>query len=281
MKKLFIILGLSIFLGTGLNQAAQAYSTEGTMYYNEGLDQYSSGEYSKAIQSFKNATAKDPDFVDAYYNLGALFEYLKSYHSAIAAFSKINQLDPKDTETVLKLSELYFKVGNYERALFYVTKVKDTDAYFGKAKVLKNQIVIASQKQDAKNALTTVNTASETNKSIIDKFSGPTGIAIDSSGVLYVASYTDSCIYKVLPGGQSQLYSKSPLLGGPIGLAFDSMDNLYVANYAKNNILKINKAGQVYTFMDKITNPYYLTVKGNYMYITEQGNNTVIKYKLY
>ena len=84
-----------------------------------------------------------------------------------------------------------------------------------------------------------------------------------------------------MPNGQSQLYSKSPQLGGPIGLAFDSMDNLYVANYAKNNILKINKAGQIYTFMDKITNPYYLIVKGSYMYITEQGNNTVIKYKLY
>ncbi|MEI3254216.1 MAG: hypothetical protein V8R83_02720 [Candidatus Gastranaerophilaceae bacterium] len=84
-----------------------------------------------------------------------------------------------------------------------------------------------------------------------------------------------------MPNGQSQLFSKSPLLGGPIGLAFDSMDNLYVANYAKSNILKINKAGQVYTFMNKITNPYYLIIKGNYMYITEQGNNTVIKYKLY
>ena len=48
-------------------------------------------------------------------------------------------------------------------------------------------------------------------------------------------------------------------------------DSLYVANYAKSNILKINKAGQVYTFMNKITNPYYLIIKGNYMYITEQG----------
>ena len=84
-----------------------------------------------------------------------------------------------------------------------------------------------------------------------------------------------------MPNGQSYLYTKNPALGGPIGLAFDAMDNLYVANYAKNNILKINKAGQVYTFMANITNPYYLIIKGNMMYITEQGNNTVIKYKLY
>lgn len=281
MKKLLIALGLSLILGAGFAHTAQAYSTEGAMYYNEGLDLYSRGEYSKAIQSFKTAIEKDPDFVDAYYNLGALFEYLKSYNSAIACFSKINQLDPNDSETIVKLAELYYRVGNYERALFYVTKIKDTDDFYGKANNLKNQIVIAQQKIAAKSSLANVNTASEANKKIVDKFSGPTGLAMNSQGVLYVASYTDNCIYKVMPNGQTQLYTKSNLLGGPIGLAFDSMDNLYVANYAKNNILKINKAGQIYTFMSNVTNPYYLIIKGNTMYITEQGNNTVIKYTLY
>ena len=280
MKKLFILLGLTLLLGAGAN-ATFAYSTEGAMYYNEGLDYYSRGEYGKAIDSFKQAVAKDPDFVDAYYNMGALFEYLKSYQSAISCYSKINQLDPNDKETVLKLAELYYKLNNYERALFYITKINEKDDLYSKAKNLKNQIVVASQKAAAKNALANVNTANDAYRSVVDKFSGPTGLAMDSRGILYVASYTDNSIYKIMPNGQTQLYSKAPQLGGPIGLAFDSMDNLYVANYANNNILKINKAGQVYTFMTKITNPYYLIIKGNYMYITEQGNNTVIKYKLY
>lgn len=281
MKKVFLVLGLSLILGAGFANTAQAYSTEGAMYYNEGLDLYSRGEYSKAIQSFKTAIQKDPDFVDAYYNLGALFEYLKSYNSAISCFSKINQLDPNDSETVLKLAELYYRVGNYERALFYVTKIKDTDDFYGRAKSLKNQIVVAEQKQAAKSSLANVNQAVEANKKVLDKFSGPTGIAINSQGVVFVASYTDNSIYKIMPNGQTQLYTKSNMLGGPIGLAFDSLDNLYVANYAKNNILKINKAGQIYTFMSGITNPYYLIIKGNDLYITEQGNNTVLRYKLY
>ena len=281
MKRLFIILGLSLFLGVGFANTAQAYSTEGAMYYNEGLDLYSKGEYAKAIQAFKTAVAKDPDFIDAYYNMGALFEYLKSYNSAIACFSKINQLDPNDSETIVKLAELYYNIGNYERALFYITKIKDTDDFYGKAKSIKNQIVVAQQKAAAKSSLANVNTANEANKKIIDKFSGPTGLAMNSQGVLFVASYTDNSIYKIMPNGQTYLYSKSPMLGGPIGLAFDSMDNLYVANYAKNNILKINKAGQVYTFIKNVTNPYYLIINNDNLYITEQGNNTVIRYKLY
>ncbi len=281
MKKIFITLGLTLLLGIGAAGSAIAYSTEGAMYYNEGLDYYSRGEYGKAIQSFKSAVAIDPDFVDAYYNMGSLFEYLKSYQSAIASYTKINQLDPDDMEVVLKLAELYYKVGNTERALFYVTKIKEGDDLYSRAASLKNQIVVASQRAEAKSSLNNVNTANSSNRSVIDKFSGPTGLAVDSKGVLYVASYTDNSIYKITPNGQSQLFSKSPLLGGPIGLAFDSMDNLYVANYTKNNILKINKAGKVYTFMNNITNPYYLIIKGGNMYITEQGNNTVVKYKLY
>lgn len=281
MKKIFITLGLTLLLGVSAAGSAFAYSTEGAMYYNEGLDFYERGEYSKALESFKSAVAIDPDFIDAYYNMGSLFEYLKSYQSAIACYTKINQLDPDDMEVVLKLAELYHKVGNSERALFYVTKIKEGDDLYSRAASLKNQIVVAAQREEAKSSLNNINTANSANRKVVNKFSGPTGLAVDSKGVLYVASYSDNCIYKVMPNGQSQLFSKSPLLGGPIGLAFDSMDNLYVANYTQNNILKINKAGKIYTFMNNITNPYYLIIQNGNMYISEQGNNTVIKYKLY
>lgn len=278
MKKLWILFGLFFCLCTN---AAFSYSTESAMYYNEGLDLYQNGEYSRAIESFKQAVAKEPDFVDAYYNLGAIYEYLKSYQSAIACFSKIHQLQPKDSETILKLAELYNKVGNSEKALFFINKIPEDDQFYTKAKTLKQQYTTAYQRERAKQTLSSVNKANELNKSVVNKFSGPTGIAINSQGILFVASYTDNSIYRVMPNGQSYLFSKSPMLGGPIGLAFDSNDNLYVANYDKNNILKINKGGQIFVFMDKITNPYYLVIRGNSLYISEQGNNTVVKYKLY
>ena len=281
MKKSFIILGLALLMSTAFGSIASAYTTEGAMYYNEGLDYYTKGEYSKAIQAFKTAVEKDPDFIDAYYNMGSLYEFMKSYNSAIACFSKIHQLDPNDSENTIKLAELYQRVGNSERALFYLSKIKDTDEQFGRAKNLKSQIVLAAQKAAAKNALVNNNTAIAANKTIINKFAGPTGLAMNSEGVLFVASYSENCIYKIYPNGQTQMFSKNPQLGGPIGLAFDAMDNLYVANYAKNNILKINKAGQVFTFMQNITNPYYLFIKDNNLFISEQGSNTVVKYKLY
>lgn len=281
MKKLFIILGLTLLIGTCGANLAQAYSTEGAMHYNEGLDYYTKGEYAKAIQSFKIAVEKDPEFIDAYYNMGSLYEFMKSYNSAIACFSKIYQLDPNDAENTIKLAELYQRIGNSERALFYISKIKDSDEQFGRANALKTQIVAAAQKAAAKNALTTNNKAIAANTVVINKFSGPTGLAMNSEGTLFVASYSENCIYKIYPNGQTQMFTKDPQLGGPIGLAFDAMDNLYVANYAKNNILKINKAGQIFTFMNNITKPYYLIIKDNNLFISEQGQNTVVKYKLY
>ena len=72
MKKIFITLGLTLLLGVSAAGTALAYSTEGAMYYNEGLDLYEKGEYGKAIESFKSAVAVDPDVVHAYYNMGSL-----------------------------------------------------------------------------------------------------------------------------------------------------------------------------------------------------------------
>ena len=278
MKKFLVLCGMLLCISGG---AAFAGPSEGGMYYNDGLDYYAKGEYTKAIESFKEAVAKDPTLVDGYYNLGSLFEYLKSYQTAIIYYTKVTQLDPNDMETVLKLAELYNRTGSYEKAMFYAGKIPADSEFAQRASQLKTIIQASAEKTEAKKIASATSTAKEANKTVINRFAGPTGVAMDSKGNLYVASYSDNCIYKVAPNGQTQLYSKSPMINGPIGLAVDSQDNLYVANYNKNNILKINKSGQIVIFMNRITNPYYLLIKGNNMYISEQGNNTVIKYRLY
>ena len=278
MKKFLVLCAMLL-----CTSAATVYAavSEGGMYYNDGLDYYAKGEYTKAIDSFKEAVAKDPTLVDGYYNLASLFEYLKSYQTAIIAYTKVMELDPNDLESVLKLAELYNRTGSFDKALLYANKIPADSQYAQQAAQLKTIIQTSAEKAEAKKIASATSTAKEANKTVINRFSGPTGVAMDSKGNLYVASYSDNSIYKVAPNGQTQLYSKSPMINGPIGLAVDSQDNLYVANYNKNNILKINKSGQIVIFMNRITNPYYLLIKGNNMYISEQGNNTVIKYKLY
>lgn len=108
-----------------------------------------------------------------------------------------------------KLAELYYKVGNTERALFYVNKITEKDDMYAKAKSLKNQIVLTAQKAAAKNALSTTNSAIAQNRSIVDKFSGPTGLAVDSKES-YMLQVTQTTAYTMLClRAKPALYQKS------------------------------------------------------------------------
>ena len=137
MKKFLVLCGMLLCISGG---AAFAGPSEGGMYYNDGLDYYAKGEYTKAIESFKEAVAKDPTLVDGYYNLGSLFEYLKSYQTAIIYYTKVTQLDPNDMETVLKLAELYNRTGSYEKAMFYAGKIPADSEFAQRASQLKTII---------------------------------------------------------------------------------------------------------------------------------------------
>ncbi|MBO7672254.1 tetratricopeptide repeat protein [bacterium] len=108
----------------------------------------------------------------------------------------------------------------------------------------------------------------------------PTGIATDEFGYLYVADYSDNAIFRITPTGEKIIYLKSPKIKGPIGLALDENGNMYIANYDGNNILKLSNSNQLTTFIENIDKPYYLYVSGNFLFISSQGNNNVLRYKL-
>jgi kumamolisin len=89
----------------------------------------------------------------------------------------------------------------------------------------------------------------------------PSGIALDSSGNLYIADYSNNAIREVTPGGtvttpygsksaaegSTNGSGNSALFNGPNGVAIDSSGNIYVADTANNLIRKIT-SGTVSTF---------------------------------
>ena len=89
-------------------------------------------------------------------------------------------------------------------------------------------------------------------------FWGPTGIAVDSSGTVYVADTMNHTIRKISPAGVVTTFAGQALTPGlddgvgtnafftnPQGLALDTNGNLYVAG--ANTIRKITPAGRVTT----------------------------------
>jgi uncharacterized repeat protein (TIGR02543 family) len=80
------------------------------------------------------------------------------------------------------------------------------------------------------------------------ELNNPAGVAVDSSGNLYIADFLNACIRKVDTSGKiSTIADTSNLnLGGPmIGVAVDSSGNVYSAFPMANTIGKVDTSGNV------------------------------------
>jgi len=91
-------------------------------------------------------------------------------------------------------------------------------------------------------------------------FNQPYGVAIDSSGNVYVAEFGNNLIRMVTQGGvvttvagtagvtgSADGTSTAAMFNGPIGIAVDGSGNLYVADSGNNTIRKITSSGVVTT----------------------------------
>src|SRR5437667_73792 len=92
------------------------------------------------------------------------------------------------------------------------------------------------------------------------RFAGPSGVAVDSAGNIYVADYGNHTIRKVTPAGvvttlagvagssgSADGTGSDARFNGPLGVAMDSADNVYVADSGNNTIRKVTPTGVVTT----------------------------------
>lgn len=279
ISKLLFIIVLGLFFQLGATSYGLASDNPFAIAkYNEGLTKFNKGYYSDAIRAFQAAITEDTKFIDAYFNLGCVYEYLDEYNNSIRAFSQVYALNPDDHEALLKLGQLYLKKGDRQKAGEYLNKIPSSSPFAREAGKYKLQVY-----NSPKSTVNHVQNAATNNirtPMTLGSFRAPTGLASDSSENLYIASFADNCIYRQTPQNVRNMFSRSTLINGPIGLVTDSRDNLYVANYNNNNILKITQGGEVSVFASKISKPYYLYIYKNQLHVSAQGTNSVLKFNL-
>ena len=260
-----------------LSTFAAEIPVDSRLDYNQGIDFYKLGMYERAIESFRSAIKTYPDYVDAYYNLGTVLEYLRQYSEAITIYKQVYLRNPNDYEVIYKLALMSSKVEDYTASAEYLALIPQTSGYYRQAQELAEQIkaktTLPPQKVNEKSKVAMVS-------GIYENILSPTGITTDNNGNIFVATFSDNSIIKITPDGKRQVFLKSSQISGPISLASDSIGNIYVSNYSANNVLKITPQGVVSVLVSKLDKPYGLHVQGNMLFITCQGSNSIFRQKI-
>lgn len=293
---------LSILIGT-MSMSYGAIATDAKLQYNKGIDYYQLGQLEESIDCFKKAVELDPNYIDAYYNLGSLLEYMRQDEAALGVFKQIILRKPDDYESVLKAARLSKKLGEFEKAKMYLSLIPKDTMIGQEATQLANAIdaeqisskadetptyeepeqktePITQQFQQQQAQTYTQASPDNNTTKIFTDITSPTGIATDTEGNLFVAGFSDNTIYKIGPDNKKIVYIKDNKIDGPIGLAVDSERNIYVANYNKNNVLKISNTGEITELIVDIQNPYCIYITENLLFVSSQGSNSVIRYRL-
>ena len=276
MKKLFILIA---FLLISKN-ICFATNTEALLQYNKGIDSYKNGQYNESIGAFRQAIKLDPNYIDAYYNLGSVLEYMQQYDAALVVFKQIIVRKPDDYDSVYKAAWLSSKLGESQKAKTYLTLIPQNSPRYKDAQALAYQLnfPLTPTKPTEKPVVKT--NATGLSNQIYGDIPAPTGITSDSEGNIYVAEFNTNTILKITPDNKKIVYIKNTKINGPIGLAMDKYKNIYVANYNDDKVLKISSSGEISTLISSVKKPYYLYITGNILFISCQGSNSVLRYKL-
>ncbi len=273
LKKIFA----TILLSLSMSVYAAEIPVDAKLDYNQGIDFYKLGMYERAIESFRSAIRTYPDYIDAYYNLATILEYLKQYAEALSIYKQVYLRNPNDYEVIYKLALMSSKLEDYTKTSEYLSLIPPSSSYYQRGQELAESVKVSTQLPPQK---TNAPSKIATKSGIYENILSPTGITTDSQGNIYVATFSDNTILKITPEGKRVVFLKSALISGPISLASDNAGNIYVSNYNTNNVVKITPQGVASVLVSKIDKPYGLHVEGNMLFITCQGSNSILRQKL-
>ncbi|SYZ73221.1 exported hypothetical protein [Candidatus Zixiibacteriota bacterium] len=132
LSKAFIIIpmilaGVILMAGTAFSgdaEKAKEHFNNAINYSNENKDSLAISEYDAAIK-------EDPQYTDAYINLGSLYFKSEKYNDALTNFKKATELNPNSGDAWANLGRTYFKLDkNAEADAAYKAALKNKPDYY-------------------------------------------------------------------------------------------------------------------------------------------------------
>lgn len=99
-------------------------------YYNLGIVYFNSKKYNDALKQFNKVINALPNFDKSYYGRGLIYEKQKKYKEAIADFKKVTEFNPNDYKPYYYLGKISVLDGNYKEAQENLNKAKEINPEF-------------------------------------------------------------------------------------------------------------------------------------------------------
>lgn len=112
----YVFLFLTTFLFFACSSSSEEEKRESSAFFLRGNAKWKEKEYHEAIKWYTEAIAKRPDFSDAYYNRGLVYQILEKNDEALADFSKATELDVKFAPALFKKAEMLQTLQQSEQA---------------------------------------------------------------------------------------------------------------------------------------------------------------------
>ena len=117
----------------------------------EGNKIYAVGDYQAAINFYNESLKLNPNFADAYNNLGVIYNILKNYDAAIDSYTKAIAINPNVALFYYNLGANYYSLNNYDAALQNYNKSIELDPNY--APVYNNRGIVYQSLNDFEKAL--------------------------------------------------------------------------------------------------------------------------------
>jgi type IV pilus biogenesis/stability protein PilW len=92
-------------------------SSEVLILFNSGVDLYDQGDYSKALQAYQKVIELDPEYAEAYNNLGIIYQEIGDFDRALSAYQNAIGINPKYEKALNNLGVLLYLEGRYEESI--------------------------------------------------------------------------------------------------------------------------------------------------------------------
>lgn len=101
-----------------LYSQAEAYSAAANKHYYEGVEHLRNRRFEEAAKSFSQAVFTDPNYKEAWYEMGNAYYNLGQLEKALDGYYAALDVDPQYKKALIKTGQVFIKLKNYPMASF-------------------------------------------------------------------------------------------------------------------------------------------------------------------